>query len=76
MTKMGKDKSLKGLCIAAIYGKATLDNKYIFFKKKDDANTIKHRKRSTPSVAIRGMQTQTRVNYVRTVIRMAKIFKV
>ena len=35
MTKMGKDKSLKGLCIAAIYGKATLDNKYIFFKRRD-----------------------------------------
>jgi len=33
MTKMGKDNSLKGLCITAIYGKSTFDNKYIFLRR-------------------------------------------
>lgn len=45
------------------------------FKKRDYANAIKCKKRCTPSLAIRGMQTKTRMNYLCTKIRMAKILK-
>ena len=33
MTKTGKDNSPKGLCIAAIYGESTFDNKCIFLRR-------------------------------------------